>query len=245
MWPYFSTDYSGNRFGLFSTSHWTALAILLVLYLTLFRFRRYFRGNGSADKTARFIIAFILILQEIVLNIWRFVNGDWSIATSLPLHLCGIAVMLSAIMMYNKNYLLYEITFFWGLGGALQALITPDIGPYGFPHFRYFHFFVSHGTIILASLYMTFVHRYRPHHKSVWKIFVLTNAYAAFIGFFNWITGANYLYICHKPETSSMLDVMGPWPWYLISLEVLALASFYLYYSPFALRRKLLTERTE
>jgi len=25
-----------------------------------------------------------------------------------------------------------------GIGGALQALLTPDLGLYGFPHFRFF-----------------------------------------------------------------------------------------------------------
>ena len=242
MPPFFSTDYSGNPFHMFSTSHWVALSVLLLLYLSLVLTRRFFRHNGTADRSARYTIAAILLLQETVLNIWRLVNNDWSVATSLPLHICGVAVLLSAAMMFNKRYFLFEITFFWGLGGALQALFTPDIGPYGFPHFRYFHFFVSHGTIILASLYMIFVHQYKPQHRSVWKILLVTNAYAAFIGVFNWLTGANYLYLCHKPETGSLLDVLGPFPWYLVSLEILLVITFYLYYAPFALRKRLRTQ---
>ncbi|MCF7805313.1 MAG: TIGR02206 family membrane protein [Candidatus Marinimicrobia bacterium] len=237
MWPYFATDYSGNPFIAFSYSHWIAIAVLLILYIGLFRLRNYFRDTKSADKFARYGIAGLLIFQEVMLSVWRLANNDWTVATALPLHLCGAAVVLSAIMLINRNYLLYEITFFWGLGGAIQALVTPDIGPYGFPHFRFFQFFVSHGTIIFASLYMTFVYRYRPAHSSVWKIFALTNVYAACIGVFNWLTGGNYLFICHKPETGSLLDVLGPWPWYILSLEVVALVLFYIYYSPFALRR--------
>jgi len=242
MWPYFSTDYSGNSFTLFSSSHWLAIVVLLGLYIGLFLSRNFFRESPAADRTARYTIAGILLVQETVLNIWRLVNGDWSVTTSLPLHICGVAVLLSAVLMFNRRYSLFEVTFFWGLGGALQALITPDIGQYGFPHFRYFHFFVSHGTLILASLYMIFVYQYRPQHKSIWKIYLLTNVYAAVIGVFNWFAGANYLYICRKPETGSLLDVLGPWPWYLIAMELLLLVSFYLYYSPFAIQGKIASE---
>lgn len=237
MHSWLSTDYSGKPFILFSQSHWMALVILVAVYILLFRFRHLFRKHLKIDTTARYTIAFILLFQESLLNMWRITNHDWSVATSLPLHLCGVAVILSAIMMVNKNYLLYEITFFWGLGGALQALFTPDIGPYGFPHFRYFHFFVSHGSIILASLYMTFVYQYQPRHKSVWKVLLLTNLYAILIGIFNWIAGANYLFLCHKPETGSLLDFMGSWPWYILALEVTAVVSFYIYYLPFALQQ--------
>jgi hypothetical integral membrane protein (TIGR02206 family) len=126
--------------------------------------------------------------------------------------------------------------FFWGLGGAIQALLTPNIGDYGFPHYRFFQFFVSHGLLIFASLYMTFVTGMRPTHGSIWKVWGLTNAYMVLIAGFNWLTGGNYLFICHKPETGSIMDVMGPWPWYILVLEIVAIISFYIYYLPFALK---------
>ena len=117
----------------------------------------------------------------------------------------------------------------------MQALLQPDIGPYGFPHYRFFQFFVSHGLIVTVSLYATVSFRYRPQLRSVWRVFIITNIYMAFIALFNWLTDGNYLFICHKPETASLMDFMGPWPWYIITLELMALISFMLYYSPFGL----------
>jgi len=168
-------------------------------------------------------------------------------AATLPLHLCGAAVVLSAIMLMNKSYRLYEIIYFWGLGGALQALLQPDIGAFSYPHFRFFQFFVSHGLIVTASIFATFIFHYRPHFKSVFKIFGLTNLYMLFIAVFNYFTDGNYLFICHKPETASLLDFMGPWPWYILSLEMVGLISFMIYYSPFAIadlfkKRKIVPE---
>lgn len=239
MADWFSSDYTGAGFQFFSTSHFTALGVLAFIYGFLYHNRRVLRTNESADGRWRLVLASALILQELSLNSWRILNHTWTPATSLPLHLCGVSVILSAIMLVNKNYLLFEINYFWGLGGAIQALLTPDIGIYGFPHFRYFQFFVSHGLIITAVLYMTFVHGYRPELKSVWKVFGITNIYLVFIAGFNWVVGGNYLFICHKPINGSIIDFLGPWPWYVLSLEAVGLLSFLIYYLPWLIRDKL------
>ena len=232
MTKYFDAYYTDNPFLFFSTSHNYALIVLVIIFLLLFLYRNKIKYNGVLDNRLRFTLASLLILQEISLNIWRYYGGIWSVANSLPLHLCGVSIVLSAIMLINKNYLLFEINYFWGLGGAIQALFTPDIGIYGFPHFRFFQFFVSHGLIILAVLYMILIMGYRPKHKSVWKIFFITNIYMIFIAGFNLLTDGNYLFICHKPGNGSIMDFMGPWPWYILTLEFVGIISFYLYYSP-------------
>ena len=236
MSDFFDSDYNGESFTYFSQTHFAALIILFCVYLMLFAVRKNL-SRSAMDKKVRLIIAILLILQELSLNIWRTYNGIWHISTSLPLHLCGIAVVLSALMLVSNNYRLYEINYFWGLGGAIQALLTPDIGLYGFPHFRFFQFFASHGLIVLATLYMTFVAGYRPEHRSVWRVFAITNIYMVFIAGFNMLTGGNYLFICSKPENGSLMDFMGPWPWYILTLEVVGIFSFYLYYSPVAVSK--------
>jgi len=146
-----------------------------------------------------------------------------------------MGIVLAAFLMINKNYLFYELVYFWGLGGAIQALLTPDIGPYGFPHYRFFQFFISHGTLIFASLYMTWIGGMRPTQRSIWKVWGITNIYMVIMAGFNALTNGNYLFICHKPENGSIMDAMGPWPWYVLALEGVALISFYLYYAPFAI----------
>lgn len=234
MGKYFGSDYAGGHFVFFSTSHLTALITLFSIYLLLYLFRAQFQKT-TIDKNTRYTLAFLLIAQELSLNVWHLFNGTWSVATSLPLHLCGLAIVLSAVMLINNSYKLYELNYFWGLGGAIQALLTPDIGIYSFPHFRFFQFFISHGLIVMASLHMTFVAGYRPTQRSIWKVFAVTNIYMVFIAGFNWLTGGNYLFICHKPVNGSLMDFMGPWPWYIITLEFVAVISFYIYYSPFGI----------
>jgi hypothetical integral membrane protein (TIGR02206 family) len=65
-------------------------------------------------------------------------------------------------MLITKNCLIYEFAYLIGIAGALQAVLTPDLGQYAFPHYRYFQVFISHGLIIISALYMTIVEGFRP-----------------------------------------------------------------------------------
>jgi len=231
----FSLVYPDNPFVFFSTPHWLALFTLFVIFSMILVFRSWFL-RPKVDLYTRWTVAVLLIVQELSLNVWRLSNGSWTAGDSLPLHLCGMGIVLAAFMMVNKNFLLYELVYFWGLGGAIQALLTPNIGIYGYPHYRYFQFFVSHGTLIFASLYMTWIGGMRPTHRSIWRVMGITNIYLVIIAGFNTLTDGNYLFICHKPVDGSIIDFLGPWPWYILSLEVVAVISFYIYYAPFAVK---------
>lgn len=235
MKAFFAKEFIGETFHTFSHQHFLALLIILMIVILMYCNRNNLRQE-KVNKIFRYTLAALLILQEISLSVWRVSVGLWEIQTSLPLHLCGIAILCSAVMLVRKQYLIYELVYFWGLGGAVQALLTPDITAFNFPHYRFFQFFLSHGLIIVAALFMTFVEQYRPTWKSIGKTLVVTNLYMAAIAVFNALTGANYLFICWKPETGSLLDILGPWPWYILSLEFVAMISFTVYYLPFAMK---------
>jgi hypothetical integral membrane protein (TIGR02206 family) len=149
-------------------------------------------------------------------------------------------------MLATKNYQIYEFMYLMGIGGAIQALATPDLGIYGFPHFRFFQTFISHGLIVTAAIYMTTVEGYRPTWKSIWRVFVWMNAYMVIVFFINTAIGSNYLFINHKPETASLLDMLPRWPIYILYVEVIGMITVLLLYLPFAIkdwRRKAMENR--
>ena len=233
MGAYFGKEFSGPEFELFGAQHVTVLLILfsLILFLVVLRFLKDQRLNSIVAHA----IAWALIVDEILYHIWNLHIGEWTLQKMLPLHLCTIFVWLSAVMLWKKSYRIYEFAFFIGIGGALQAVLTPDIVEYSFPHYRFLQVFISHGCIILASLYMTFVENYRPTLKSLWRVFIAVNIYMVFVFVINLIVGSNYLYLMHKPVTPSALDMMGPWPWYIIAAEAFGMAVFSILYLPFGL----------
>jgi hypothetical integral membrane protein (TIGR02206 family) len=139
-------------------------------------------------------------------------------------------------MLITKSYTIYEFAYLLGIPGAMQALLTPDAGIYGFPHFRFFQVFISHGAIVISALYMTFVAGYRPRVTSLWRVGLIANLYMIAVGIVNTLIGSNYLYIAHKPATASILDALPPWPWYILWIEGIGIASILLMYAPFALR---------
>ena len=54
----------------------------------------------------------------------------------------------------------------------------------------------------------------------------------------NKLTGANYFYTNHKPETASALDYLGEWPNYIFVAELIMIPYFLLFYLPFYLSSK-------
>jgi hypothetical integral membrane protein (TIGR02206 family) len=139
-------------------------------------------------------------------------------------------------MLILKIYPIYEFVFFIGIGGALQALLTPDAGIYGFPHYRIFQTMISHGLLITSGIYMTTVEGFRPTWKSFWRVVIGLNIYAAIIYPINILLGTDFLYINGKPPSASMLDMLPRWPYYLIYMEVIGILVFLLLYLPFIIK---------
>ncbi|MGG4496883.1 TIGR02206 family membrane protein [Brevibacillus reuszeri] len=241
--PYFSFLISGEPFRLFSSSHVVSLLILLFLIVLLYLYRHKLQ-TPLVSKWTRYVLAALLLLSEVCYQLWHVYTESWSAAYTLPLQLCSVTLLFSAFMLLSKNYVLYEITFFAGIAGAAQALLTPELF-YPFPHFRFFHFFLAHAGIVLACLYMTWVEGYRPVLRSIWKTMGFLNLLLIIALLVNKWTGGNYLFVSHKPENASLIDFLGPYPWYILSLEGVALALFSLLFIPFAGKKPTSKERSK
>jgi hypothetical integral membrane protein (TIGR02206 family) len=233
MNQFFTKDFTGGPFVLFSTSHWVAIIVIVLFNLSFLILRR--RAKPETLRVWRYTMAAVLVIDEAFWHIWNLVTGQWTVQTMLPLHLCSVFVFLSAYMLVKRSYPIYEFAYFLGIGGAVQAILTPDLGQYAFPHFRYFQVFVSHGLIVSAAIYMTLVEGYRPTWRSYGRVLVWSNVYMLFVGIVNALIGSNYMFIAHKPTTASLIDVLGPWPWYILSLEAIGFVLFLLLYLPFAI----------
>jgi len=231
MSRYFEWGYDEDPFVLFSLEHWLTITVFVFIAIGIALYRKPLR-KGSRPVVFRFCLAGVLLLSEISYQSWQIYYGQWNPSYSLPLHLSSVSLIFAIIMLLTKNERVFAFTYFVGIGSAIQAMLTPVIDGYSFPHCRYIHFYVAHGGVVIACLYMLFVERFRPTLKLLWRSFLYLNVYTAFMYFINLWTGGNYMFIMRKPSTASVLDFLGPWPWYIIPLELIALASFLILWFP-------------
>lgn len=231
---FIAKDYDGAPFELFGGPHLVMLALVFLLNVVLIAYGK--RIPERWRPRLRYGLAIVLFINESLWHWWNAATGQWTLQTMLPLHLCSVLVWLSQVMLVTKNVTLYELVYFLGIGGAMQALLTPDAGQYGFPHFRFLQTMISHGAIVTAGVWMTAVEGLRPYPQSILRVAKIGLIYIILVGGANALIGSNYLYIARKPDTASLLDVMPAWPWYIPFLLLIAAVMFGLLYLPFAIK---------
>jgi hypothetical integral membrane protein (TIGR02206 family) len=183
-------------------------------------------------------LALLLVADEVSWWVYLLAGGQPGsvLAQSLPLQLCDVAIFVAAVALWMRRPLLVEVTYFWGLAGTMQALLTPDL-PQHFPSYPYFQYYIAHGGVVAAALLLVVGLRIHPRPWSVVKVAGLTVAYAALVGVVDGFTGADYMYLRTKPPAPTLLDSLGPWPWYLGSAALIGVGLLAILDAPFALRR--------
>ena len=217
----------------FDLTHIGALAAIFLLNLFLLRFKN---KDETVRRKVRVAMAVTLWLTESAWHFWNIYHGTWSIQEHLPLHACSVLIWLAGFMLINKNYRIYEFAYFLGIGGALQALLTPDIGIYGFPHFRFIQTYISHGLLLTSAIYMTVIEGFRPTWQSLKRIIIFLNIYMLAVFGVNQLIGSNYLFVARKPPGPTLLDALPEWPVYIFYMEAIGLVMFLLLYLPFAVK---------
>jgi hypothetical integral membrane protein (TIGR02206 family) len=182
-------------------------------------------------------LAFALFVYAATVYFQMAAAGALSISYALPLELCHCVMLACVVSLLRPNRLASEIAYFCGLAGTVPAMITPDIGR-DFPSWDYVQFYWAHGTVLLVIAFLVFGRGFRPQRGSMWRVFAAVNVYAAVVGAVDAAFGWNYGYLCEKPAHPSLMDYLGPWPWYLLSLEAVAVVAFWLLDLPWRLARR-------
>ena len=233
MSQYFAWDYTGAPFQLFGPAHIAALLALVLIGYGLMQFKK---ADEATRRKVGIALGVFLWVNESAWHLWNIYWGHWNIQTLLPLNACSLLIWLCGFMFIFKNYTIYEFAYFMGMGGAIQYLLTPDLGIYGFPHFRYWQTFLAHGLLFIAPIYMTVVIGFRPTWKSMLRVFIGSNIYMGIVFVINMWIGSDYLFVNGKPATASIMDMLPPWPYYIIYLEVLGILTFLILYIPFIIK---------
>jgi hypothetical integral membrane protein (TIGR02206 family) len=221
--------------GILSPEHLVPLALLVLVAVLLCV--AAVRAPGRWIDVVAVVIALALVISELSWQPYVLANHTWSLGASLPVQLCDVGGFVAAAALLWRQLLLVEVAYFWGLGGTLQAVLTPDLQDHHFPSFPYLQFYVTHDLVILAALFLVIGLALQPRPGAVRRIYLLTLGFALVVGLIDLVTGGNYVYLREIPAGGSLLNVMGPWPWYIATGAVLTLVVLAILDAPFRWRR--------
>jgi hypothetical integral membrane protein (TIGR02206 family) len=153
-----------------------------------------------------------------------------------------VAIMVT-LLTGRERWL--EVAYFWGIGGTLQAILTPDL-KFAFPDIRFFTFFVAHSGIVIAIAFVMIMKKFRPEWMSIVRTFAWTELYFVVTLTVDLVTGENYGFLLHPPASASLLDLLSARPVvYLLEMHLLAVIFFFVLYLPFALYDALRSARNK
>lgn len=182
------------------------------------------RWRAIPSRATRVTLGILLAANEAIWWAFRY-SHEGIHAANLPLQLCDATLLCSIFGCFTLVPAIVEFVYFTGIAGASMALLTPDLYT-PWPTYPAIYFFIAHGGIVTAVALFAFGGMIQFRSGAVWRAFGWLLTYAAFVGVVNVLVGSNYLYLSTKPANPSLLDNMGPWPWYLGSGAALALALF-------------------
>jgi hypothetical integral membrane protein (TIGR02206 family) len=211
-----------QRFELFTTEHVGLIAGFLAVCVVLTLVGQAHRGSRAELRFRRgFALAvpcFTLPLQYLQLQ-----PDDFDAGTSLPLQLCDLAWVAAFVALWTRNRYATALVYFWGLTLSVQGILTPSLGQ-SFPEPRYFMFWGMHFMTVWAAVYLTFGLRVPVTWGTYRFTVAVTATWAATVMVVNALTGTNFGYLNGKPSSGSLLDLLGPWPVYVV-VEVVILVS--------------------
>ena len=224
---------AGGRFAAYGPSHWAALGLFAIGCAGLVLVGHTQRtatepGEESGGQAKGFSRAFALAIgySMVGTHTYTLLPGHWSIHAVVPLELCDLAWPVAIWALWTRGRHAFALMYFWGLTLSVQALLTPTLSGPDYPEIRYLDYFGEHLLIVWAAVYLTWGLGMRPDWggyrfavaaTAVWTV-------AAFV--VNLIAGTDFGYLNGKPRTGSILNLLGPWPWYMPAEAVIILGGW-------------------
>jgi hypothetical integral membrane protein (TIGR02206 family) len=200
------------------------IGIALTAALLAFLSRRY-PGRLNWLRIAIALVAISFELQ-------RFFTEHIAFPNRMPFFLCNVSTWAAVIACLTLHPLAVDFLYFNGLAAAIMALIMPDLGS-AWPA----NFFLSHSAIVMAASVLVFggIVPIRPVYPL--RAFGMILVYFFVGAIFDWRFGTNYSFMMHKPPGLTLMDYLGPWPWYWLSVAVLDNTLILLLWFPVRTRR--------
>ncbi len=197
-----------------STPHIVALVLTVAVAILLLWLGSRMQERGRYLLCR--ILGAIVLFQLVSEFIWRsFADdyGPWQY--NLPLHFCSFMSVFAFIALWWRARWACAVVYFGVLAGSIQGLITPAMAN-GYPSLAFFVFFVAHSLLLLVALAIPVLLGWRARGWDDLRTLLIMNAYVLLIHPINLWLHTNYGYTMGPPIAGTLLDYLGPAPWYYL-----------------------------
>ncbi|ROR92130.1 TIGR02206 family membrane protein [Nocardioides aurantiacus] len=208
-------DPADARFQAFGPDHLAWLVVCLVGCAGAVWLGRRLRARG-VEPSFRRAVAVLLVVTTVPLQVLQLLPGDFRLGTSLPLQICDLAWMLAAWALWTGRRRPAQVLLLWGVTLVPQAVLTPALVE-TFPDPRYLMFWSMHLLTIWSAVHLGATGQGRPSWRGLRVAVAATLAWVVSVMVLNAAIGTNYGYLNGKPSGGSLLDLLGPWPAYVVA----------------------------
>jgi hypothetical integral membrane protein (TIGR02206 family) len=216
-------------FVLFGPSHLTVLFLIAAAGLFLSQIVRVY---PRTIKIIYIILASILLSTLTGATVYRFSQGILP-PQGLPLHISDITAIIVFITLVTRKQWCFEISYYWGFSAGSLALLTPDF-QCAVTCISSIMYILIHGVVVISVMIFVWGEKRRPGAGSNIRAFVALNGYAVMMGVFDVIFKTNYFFMLYKPQGETLLDLFGPWPFYILVTDVFSFVLFFLLWLPYS-----------
>lgn len=231
-----SIFFEEKPFSLWSITHGAPILIYFLFATTIVWYAKN-KLTKPAQKKVLIYLSLLPLAALVIQNLIKINQGVFTIQDDLPLHICRILALFAPLVYWKDNKFWTGVFYFWILVGTFNAVIAADIR-HDFPHYNYFSYFILHIGLIPLPIYHCYILGRRIVKRDLWNAYWTANVFLILTMIINFSIQSNYMFTRHKPIVASLMDHLGPWPWYLVVLQFLGLALFFVVYLPFYFKEK-------
>lgn len=220
----------------FGVQHLVILGTCVAGAALLLWLARTLRGSRR-EVLLRRSLAAVLVCFAVPLQAWQLTGKGWDFYTSLPLQLTDLDWVVAVWALVTLGWRSRALLYYWGLTLTPQAIITPELS-FLWPHPAFVGFWGVHLFTFWSATYLTAAARPGPDWRGYRWALLCTTVWAVLVMGFNALAGTNYGFLNRKPQTASALDLLGPWPLYVLAEVVIIVVAWALITWPWVARHQ-------
>ena len=211
-----------DRFHAWSGQHYLLMLVTAVGAVVAVVWGRHHRGT-TRELTVRRAFAVVSLVVILGMQVYWLTPDVRDVRNSWPLQLSDLADYAAVFALWTRGTRSSAFTYYVGLTLTLMAVVTPALTA-PFPNPQWFGFWIRHIFVVWAAVYLVWGLGLRPTWRTYRTTVAAVLVWAVVAYTFNVVMDTNYGYLVETPSASTPLDLLGPWPWYVLATMALLMA---------------------